>query len=272
MSKKTVIAIFVLLAPFGAAAAQTQDLTRHVNPFIGTGGHGHTFPGATVPFGMVQLSPDTRIDNWDGSSGLTTATTRSTGFSHTHLSGTGIPDGCDICSCATGRPGLFNSIEGGAGPEWYKSGFQHSNERAEPGTIRQNSTSGMVCRTYRTDRVGLHRYTFPENGGQHCPHLLWRDKLLGSEIKDSATTESKAFEDQQSWAKDQTVFLWLSFLNRTSVTSPKRRGPDVDTTNSQRIFKFDGKPASRFLSRSPSPTSPSKVPARIWRPSCRIGI
>src|SRR6188472_3172612 len=76
--------------------AQTRDFTRWVNPFIGTGGHGHTFPGATLPFGMVQLSPDTRTDNWDGSSGYHYSDDTIYGFSHTHLSGTGIPDGCDI--------------------------------------------------------------------------------------------------------------------------------------------------------------------------------
>src|SRR6266581_3262557 len=78
------------------ALSQTRDLTHWVNPFIGTGGHGHTFPGATLPFGMVQLSPDTRTDNWDGSSGYHYSDDIIYGFSHTHLSGTGIPDYCDI--------------------------------------------------------------------------------------------------------------------------------------------------------------------------------
>ena len=79
------------------------DYTRWVNPFIGTGGHGHTFPGATMPFGMVQLSPDTRADNWDGSSGYHYSDDIIYGFSHTHLSGTGIPDGCDILFMPTTR-------------------------------------------------------------------------------------------------------------------------------------------------------------------------
>ena len=79
-----------------ANGQQTTDYARWVNPFIGTGGHGHTFPGAVLPFGMVQLSPDTRTDNWDGSSGYHYSDNIIYGFSHTHLSGTGIPDGCDI--------------------------------------------------------------------------------------------------------------------------------------------------------------------------------
>ena len=64
-------------------------LTTYVNPFIGTGGHGHTYPGATMPFGMMQLSPDTRLDGWDGCSGYHYSDTEIYGFSHTHLSGTG---------------------------------------------------------------------------------------------------------------------------------------------------------------------------------------
>src|SRR3982751_3102965 len=96
--------------------AQTKDFTRWVNPFIGTGGHGHTFPGATLPFGMVQLSPATPTTNWAGSSG----------FSHTHLSGTGIPDGCDI---------LFMPFDGTKEVHYYWKGptpskFSHVAENA----------------------------------------------------------------------------------------------------------------------------------------------
>src|SRR5829696_3700635 len=95
--KKILALLFSLLLCINVFAQETpKDFTRYVNPFVGTGGHGHTFPGATVPFGMVQLSPDTRIDNWDGSSGYHYSDDIIFGFSHTHLSGTGIPDGCDI--------------------------------------------------------------------------------------------------------------------------------------------------------------------------------
>nr|MCU0383236.1 glycoside hydrolase family 92 protein [Cyclobacteriaceae bacterium] len=77
--------------------SNSQKLHKHVNPFIGTGGHGHTFPGATVPFGMVQLSPDTRIDgSWDGCSGYHYSDSVIYGFSHTHLNGTGVSDYGDI--------------------------------------------------------------------------------------------------------------------------------------------------------------------------------
>jgi putative alpha-1,2-mannosidase len=74
------------------APAQTlQDLAEFVSPFVGTDGHGHTYPGATAPFGMVQLSPDTRLSGWDGCSGYHYSDSVVYGFSHTHLSGTGCP-------------------------------------------------------------------------------------------------------------------------------------------------------------------------------------
>ena len=76
--------------------AYCQNLTQHVNPFIGTGGHGHTYPGASAPFGMMQLSPDTRLTGWDGCSGYHDSDSIIYGFSHTHLSGTGVSDYGDI--------------------------------------------------------------------------------------------------------------------------------------------------------------------------------
>ena len=73
-----------------------DDYTQYVDPFIGTGGHGHTFPGATLPFGMVQVSPDTRLEGWDGCSGYHYSDNIIFGFSHTHLSGTGCSDYGDV--------------------------------------------------------------------------------------------------------------------------------------------------------------------------------
>lgn len=82
---------------FFATHLFSQEKVNYVNPMIGTGGHGHTFPGAALPFGMVQLSPDTRIDgSWDGCSGYHYSDSKIYGFSHTHLSGTGCSDWGDI--------------------------------------------------------------------------------------------------------------------------------------------------------------------------------
>lgn len=90
MRYAAIAALLFLACPF--LMGQSADPLRWVDPFIGTGGHGHTFPGATLPFGMVQLSPDTRLDGWDGCSGYHYTDTIVYGFSHTHLSGTGVSD------------------------------------------------------------------------------------------------------------------------------------------------------------------------------------
>ena len=85
-----------LLLLFGCSQKNQLNLTGFVDPFIGTGGTGHTFPGATLPFGMVQLSPDTRQNGWDNCSGYHSSNPTILGFSHTHLSGTGAIDYADI--------------------------------------------------------------------------------------------------------------------------------------------------------------------------------
>ncbi|MEX0635438.1 MAG: glycoside hydrolase family 92 protein, partial [Ferruginibacter sp.] len=108
---------------------QTNAQTNYsalVNPFIGTGGHGHTYPGASMPFGMMQLSPDTRLEGWDGCSGYHYSDNKIYGFSHTHLSGTGIADYCDVLLMPfTGDVQWKNSD--------YASPFSHDNEKASPG-------------------------------------------------------------------------------------------------------------------------------------------
>src|ERR1700754_5117653 len=153
--------LWILLFSVGLSA-QTKDYTRYVNPFIGTGGHGHTFPGATVPFGMVQLSPDTRLDNWDGSSGYHYSDDIIYGFSHTHLSGTGIPDYCDILFMPMLGQAVFEAKPGDKRVNGYASKFSHANEKAEPGyySVRLDDDN-ILAEMTTTPRVGLHRYTFP---------------------------------------------------------------------------------------------------------------
>ncbi|HEX6771466.1 MAG TPA: alpha-mannosidase, partial [Acidobacteriaceae bacterium] len=116
-----------------AQSADSDDVTRYVNLIIGTGGHGHCFPGATVPFGAVQLSPDTYDDGWDWCSGYHRSDTSIMGFSHTHLSGTGCGDLLDILVMPrTGdvklEPGSRENPDAG-----YRSRFSHDDETAEPG-------------------------------------------------------------------------------------------------------------------------------------------
>ena len=143
------------------------DLCSYVDPFIGTGGHGHTFPGATVPFGMVQLSPDTDVARWDACSGYHHDDGSILGFSHTHLSGTGIGDMLDVLVVpATGAvrldPGTLQQPQNS-----YRASFNHADERASPGYYRVLLNSGIEAELTATARAGLHRYRFSNDAAGH---------------------------------------------------------------------------------------------------------
>ena len=153
MNSKILILPLLLLF-LGCTQTDTQtdfDPLNFVDPFIGTGFHGHTFPGATVPFGMVQLSPDTHILGWDASSGYHYEDSTIYGFSHTHLSGTGIGDMGDVLLLPYSNTnkikpvGLFNKKDESATPGYYKVHLKNY-------AITAELTS--------TKRVGLHRYSY----------------------------------------------------------------------------------------------------------------
>jgi predicted alpha-1,2-mannosidase len=140
--------------------------TTRPDLFIGTGGHGHTFPGASLPFGMVQLSPDTDNSRWDACSGYHRTDGSIMGFSHTHLSGTGIGDMLDVLVVPTRgklelEPGKLDDPDTG-----YRQRF--SEEHAEPGYYRVKLESGVLAELTVTERTGLHRYHFPAGAG----HIL----------------------------------------------------------------------------------------------------
>ena len=122
-------------------AKKTNPLISYVNLFIGTGGHGHTYPGATMPFGMMQLSPDTRLDGWDGCSGYHYSDNYIYGFSHTHLSGTGVSDYGDILLMPTNEVNFNNGADGKKG---YRAHFSHDNEIAEPGYYKVHLDSTEI--------------------------------------------------------------------------------------------------------------------------------
>jgi len=143
----------------GTPALPAGDGPLQPDLFIGTGGHGHTYPGATLPFGMVQLSPDTDNERWDACSGYHRDDTSIMGFSHTHLSGTGIGDMLDVLVVPTRgklelEPGPLDNPDAG-----YRQRF--SGEHAEPGYYRVQLESGLLAELTTTERTGLHRYTFP---------------------------------------------------------------------------------------------------------------
>ncbi|MGK0322556.1 MAG: putative alpha-1,2-mannosidase, partial [Psychroserpens sp.] len=140
-------------------AKKDKPLIEYVNPFIGTGGHGHTYPGATMPFGMMQLSPDTRLDGWDGCSGYHYSDDYIYGFTHTHLSGTGVSDYGDILLMPTNAVNFNN---GSNKKEGYRTHFSHDNEIAQPGyyKVHLDATEIDVELTV-SKRSGIHKYQFP---------------------------------------------------------------------------------------------------------------
>ncbi|MFY9242121.1 MAG: GH92 family glycosyl hydrolase [Polaribacter sp.] len=211
-------------------AKKDKPLISYVNPFIGTGGHGHTYPGATLPFGMMQLSPDTRLDGWDGCSGYHYSDDEIYGFSHTHLSGTGVSDYGDILLMPTNKP-IFNNgadTSSGSGKEGYKSKFSHDKEIAEPGfyKVHLNDTNIDVELTV-SKRSGIHKYSFPSSENQFVIlDLLHRDKVLDAKINKISDTELSGYRFSEAWAKDQRLFFTIKTSHKFTdvLQSPPKKG------------------------------------------------
>ena len=161
--RRTFGGMFVLLSlAFTLNAAEPIDYTRLVDVFIGTGGHGHTFPGPSMPFGMIQPGPDTRNDNsWDSCSGYHLSDKSILGFSHTHLSGTGVPDYGDILLLPITGEVKLNPGDPKIPGSGYRSAFRHETEKGEPGYYSVVLDDYHVkAELTATDRVAFHRYTF----------------------------------------------------------------------------------------------------------------
>ena len=206
-------------------AEKDKALISYVNPFIGTGGHGHTYPGATMPFGMMQLSPDTRLDGWDGCSGYHYSDDQIYGFSHTHLSGTGVSDYGDILIMPTNKQ-VFNN--GADGNEGYKSKFSHDNEIAEPGyyKVHLDDTNIDVELTV-SKRSGVHKYQFPSAENQFAIiDLIHRDKVLDAKIEKISDTEIVGYRFSDAWAKDQRLYFVIKTSHAFTdvLQSPPKQG------------------------------------------------
>lgn len=212
--------------PAQQAVNPARDL---VNPFIGTGGHGHTFPGACVPNGLVQLSPDTRPDgynDWDGASGYHYSDSVIYGFSHTHLSGTGVSDLCDVLLMPVSADGTFPWTQ-----DLYRSAFNKNSEQAHAGYYKVTLDGPPKLKTYShsqparttdggplnveltaTARVGVHRYTYPMDASARLVlDLRHRDQLLGNSIELVNGNEVVGERRSSSWAADQRLFYCIRF-------------------------------------------------------------
>lgn len=216
-----------------ARSADSKDTVKilrvldYVNPFIGTGGHGHTYPGASAPFGMMQLSPDTRLDGWDGCSGYHYSDNSIYGFSHTHLSGTGVEDYCDILFVPLmGNSKKIEKFCDSHRSERIASTFNHQNEVASPGYYKVTMDNNITAEFTVSQRAGIHRYTFPNNGESKfiVIDLTHRDKLLFSYFKQHSDTEYSGGRISSAWAKEQ--HLYFHFLTSIPFKSSKVIGKD----------------------------------------------
>ncbi len=187
-----------------------------VNPMVGTGGHGHTFPGAVWPFGMVQLSPDTRTDaSWDGCGGYYYDDTFIYGFSHTHLSGTGVSDYGDVLFQPKVGNSSFNPLK-------YRSKFDHKNEEAKAGYYANTLVDNDVrVELTAHQRVGAHRYTFKKSKSHFNDSIFvildlkHRDYLLGHQLDVEASGQIvKGYRRSKAWANDQSVYFFSYFSKK----------------------------------------------------------
>ena len=193
-----------------------KEYADYVNPFIGTGGHGHTFPGAVVPHGMIQPSPDTRIDGWDACSGYYYADTTINGFSHTHLSGTGCADFGDVLLMPTVGEQKYQPLGSKSQKMAYASAFSHENETAEPGYYSVFlDTYGIKAELTATKRAALHRYTFPESKDAgfilDLDYSIQGQRNKDMEIEVISDTEIRGHKMTTYWAFDQYINFYAKF-------------------------------------------------------------
>lgn len=216
-----------IIALFTACSQAPQSPIDSVDPFIGTGFHGHTYPGATAPYGAVQLSPDTRKGNWDACSGYHYSDSTLMGFSHIHLSGTGCIDLGDILF----RPSLQTPLA-----------FSHSDEKASPGYYSVNlKEAGVLAELTTTPHVGIHRYTYKK--GIEATLVVDMDHLLDNEymyegwVKRTGDNELTGMRRTRGWVDNQYVFFVAQFSQPfSSMEQPSER---------QAVLTFDtttGKP------------------------------
>ena len=209
-----------------AACTQTstsQDYTDFVNPFIGTGGHGHTYPGAVVPNGMIQPSPDTRIYQWDACSGYYYNDSTINGFSHTHLNGTGCGDYGDVLLMPTVGKQDYHAMGSESQQMAYASAFSHQNETAQPGYYsvvldRYNVKAELTA----TKRAAIHRYTFPQSDESgfilDLDYSLQRQKNEEMELEVISDTEICGRKKTVYWAFDQYINFYAKFSKPFTYT------------------------------------------------------
>ncbi|QZE14720.1 GH92 family glycosyl hydrolase [Halosquirtibacter laminarini] len=239
---KLIIVLSVFVGIFSSCNQQQNDNNKsrtidYVNVFMGTDGPGNTYPGATTPFGMVQLSPDNGLPGWDRIAGYFYPDSTIAGFSHTHLTGTGAGDLYDILVMPYNSRFTESLVDNTYRPY---SKFDHSDENASPGYYSVLlKSSGIKAELTATDRVGVHRYTFPKDEDSRIAIDLgfamnW-DAVTDSYIRvvDKQTIEGYRFS--KGWARDQKVYFVVKLSKPAVRVSLSQGDKNVQSASTQGI-------------------------------------
>lgn len=227
----------------GSVHAGDKQPVDYVDPFIGTGGHGHTFPGAVVPHGMAQVSPDTRNDDWDACGGYHHSDGTIMGFSQTHFSGTGQSDLMDfLLMPSVGKihlqPGTEEDPDSG-----YRSRFRHETEVATPGYYKVDLDDYNIrAELTASPRVGVLRFTFPAAKDSRLMLDMvhsFRDRtILASGLTVVDDRLVTGFRNVKGWAKDRHVFFAARFskpFREFALYDGKRELKDATESSSKNL-------------------------------------
>ena len=211
--KKIFLTAAVALATIFSVSA--QDYTQYVNPFIGTGGHGHVFLGANVPFGNIQAGPTQKKQGWDWCSGYHYSDSTVIGFGQMHLSGTGIGDLGDV------------SLLPMTNPSQREVKFSHKAEYVRPGYYSVMLASGIRVELTATQRVAFHRYSFPADATKGYIALnlaqgIGWDKMTSCKFKQESDKTITGFRISEGWAKDQRVYFVAEFSEPVKLEENER--------------------------------------------------
>ncbi len=216
------------------------DVLSYVDPFIGTGFHGHTFPGPVMPHGMVQLSPDTKLNGWDASSGYHNDDATIYGFSHTHLSGTGIGDMGDV---------LLLPFTGDSNKKPVAT-FNKNNEHAQVGSYSVKFDNYKVeAKLTVTKRVGMHKYTYAKAAKKrllldisHTLQRTWGHSNIANELEFVNDHTIRGLKHTKGWANDHKVYFYAEFSSPFQIDNinidSKESNTNKKTYKGTNIFSY----------------------------------
>jgi predicted alpha-1,2-mannosidase len=202
--------LFLLLFAGSGTCVQAQSLTKFVDPLIGSGGHGHVFVGASVPFGAVQLGPNNIYKGWDWCSGYHYSDSLLIGFSHLHLSGTGIGDLADVLFMPIAGELKLDKGRQEFPHNGYLTTFSHKNEISKPGYYSVRMDNGVAVELTASERVGFHQYRFPKGKEAHVLIDLKEginDKSTDTYLEQTDEFTLKGYRFSSGWAKEQQVYF-----------------------------------------------------------------